>query len=163
LSQTRSICELQATAEEDSDGESHYKHLPTGPWFALLRPELTLVEAVVPEEIFGRPIEHFAHKADVRILRVLKEKRLTRYRFSVLRLSSIQEGSTSTSISSCRSRYLCGENRLTQTSVRPFTPLMYHPTTLGMEASPDSRRTELDPTGLCVCYKSACRCCAHVS
>ncbi|KAJ9096815.1 hypothetical protein QFC21_005086 [Naganishia friedmannii] len=32
---------------------------------------------------------------------------------------------------------------------RPFEPLMYHPTTLGMEASPDSRRTELEPEGLC--------------
>lgn len=34
-------------------------------------------------------------------------------------------------------------------SLRPFTPLMYSPTTLGMEASPDSRRTPLDPEGLC--------------
>lgn len=27
---------------------------------------------------------------------------------------------------------------------------MYYPTTLGMEASPDSRRSALDPEGLCV-------------
>lgn len=33
---------------------------------------------------------------------------------------------------------------------RSFESLMYHPTTLGMEASPDSRRTPLQPEGLCV-------------
>ncbi|WWC63305.1 uncharacterized protein I303_105905 [Kwoniella dejecticola CBS 10117] len=33
--------------------------------------------------------------------------------------------------------------------IKPFDDLLYHPTTLGMEASPDSRRTALDPEGLC--------------
>jgi hypothetical protein len=36
--------------------------------------------------------------------------------------------------------------------VKPFDDLMYFPTTLGMEASPDSRRTKLDPEGLCVSH-----------
>lgn len=35
-------------------------------------------------------------------------------------------------------------------STKPFDDLLYYPTTLGMEASPDSRRSALDPEGLCV-------------
>jgi hypothetical protein len=34
--------------------------------------------------------------------------------------------------------------------VKPFDDLLYATTTMGMEASPDSRRTPLDPEGLCV-------------
>ncbi len=37
--------------------------------------------------------------------------------------------------------------------LRSLDDLLYHPMTLGMEASPDSRRGELDPTGLCVSFK----------
>lgn len=37
-----------------------------------------------------------------------------------------------------------------KTSTKPFDDLLYYPTTLGMEASPDSRRSALDPEGLCV-------------
>jgi hypothetical protein len=35
-------------------------------------------------------------------------------------------------------------------SVKPFEDLLYFPTTLAMEESPDENRKELDPTGLCV-------------
>ena len=51
---------------------SHYEHLPTGPWWKLLEPQLTLIKTVVPESYLGRPLKHFAHKADV--LRLLAMK-----------------------------------------------------------------------------------------
>jgi hypothetical protein len=35
--------------------------------------------------------------------------------------------------------------------VKPFDDLLYFPTTLGMESATDSRRSKLDPEGLCVC------------
>ncbi|EAL20418.1 hypothetical protein CNBE3390 [Cryptococcus deneoformans B-3501A] len=50
----------------------HYEHLPTGPWWDLIRPHLTLIKTQVPESIYGRPLKHFAHKADV--LRLLAMK-----------------------------------------------------------------------------------------
>lgn len=34
-------------------------------------------------------------------------------------------------------------------SAKPFDDLLYAPMTMGMEASPDSRRSPFDPTGLC--------------
>jgi hypothetical protein len=34
--------------------------------------------------------------------------------------------------------------------VKPFDDLLYFPTTLGMESATDSRRSKLDPEGLCV-------------
>jgi len=51
---------------------SHYEHLPTGPWWDLLEPQLTLMRTVVPDTYLGRPLKHFAHKADV--LRLLAMK-----------------------------------------------------------------------------------------
>nr|KIR84900.1 hypothetical protein I308_04649 [Cryptococcus tetragattii IND107] len=50
----------------------HYEHLPTGPWWDLIRPHLTLIKTQVPDSIYGRPLKHFAHKADV--LRLLAMK-----------------------------------------------------------------------------------------
>jgi len=51
---------------------SHYEHLPRGPWWDEIVPHLTLIKTIVPDEIYGRPIRHFAHKADV--LRLLAMK-----------------------------------------------------------------------------------------
>ena len=51
---------------------SHYQNLPTGPWWDLLAPSLTLIETSPPETYLGRPITKFAHKADV--LRLLAMK-----------------------------------------------------------------------------------------
>ncbi|KNX49801.2 hypothetical protein CNBG_9579 [Cryptococcus deuterogattii R265] len=96
----------------------HYEHLPTGPWWDLIRPHLTLIKTQVPESIYGRPLKHFAHKADV--LRLLAMK----YSGGI---------------------YLDIDIYVT----KPFDDLLYYPTTLGMEASPDSRRSALDPEGLC--------------
>jgi hypothetical protein len=56
---------------QDAD-DSHYEHLPRGPWWDEIVPHLTLIKTVVPDEIYGRPIRHFAHKADV--LRLLAMK-----------------------------------------------------------------------------------------
>lgn len=53
-------------------GDSHYEHLPTGPWWDLILPHLTLLKTQVPDQIYGRPLTHFAHKADV--LRLLAMK-----------------------------------------------------------------------------------------
>ncbi|TXT08601.1 hypothetical protein VHUM_02729 [Vanrija humicola] len=50
----------------------HYKHLPRGPWWDLIKPHLTLVETHPPTSIFGNKIEHFAHKADLIRLWVMK-------------------------------------------------------------------------------------------
>ncbi|CAD6581388.1 MAG: hypothetical protein TREMPRED_002999 [Tremellales sp. Tagirdzhanova-0007] len=96
----------------------HYQHLPTGPWWDVLAPRLTLIKTVVPESYLGRQISHFAHQADV--LRLLAMK---------------HSGGI----------YL----DIDMFVIKPFDDLLYFPTTLGMEASPDSRRTQLEPEGLC--------------
>jgi hypothetical protein len=57
---------------DDADKSSHYQHLPTGPWWDLLAPHLTLIKTEVPDGIYGRKLSHFAHKADV--LRLLAMK-----------------------------------------------------------------------------------------
>ncbi|MCK8784713.1 hypothetical protein M0638_10000 [Roseomonas sp. NAR14] len=51
----------------------HHAHEPTGPWWELSRPHLTLVRRQAPEEIFGRPLRHVAHRADVVRLQALIE------------------------------------------------------------------------------------------
>ncbi|KAG7528492.1 hypothetical protein FFLO_06115 [Filobasidium floriforme] len=43
----------------------HHFNTPTGPWFDLLRPHLTLVPARVPTKIFGNELRHFAHRSDI--------------------------------------------------------------------------------------------------
>nr|XP_019044696.1 hypothetical protein I302_06609 [Kwoniella bestiolae CBS 10118]OCF23626.1 hypothetical protein I302_06609 [Kwoniella bestiolae CBS 10118] len=96
----------------------HYKHLPHGPWWDLISPHLTLISTQVPDQIYGRPLSHFAHKADV--LRLLAMK----YSGGI---------------------YLDIDIYV----IKSFDDLLYFPTTLGMEASPDSRRSALDPEGLC--------------
>nr|ODN89058.1 hypothetical protein L203_02469 [Cryptococcus depauperatus CBS 7841] len=96
----------------------HYEHLPIGPWWELIRPHLTLIKTQVPESTYGRPLEHFAHKADVLRLLIMK------YAGGI---------------------YLDVDVFV----IKPFDDLLYFPTTIGMEASPDSRRHALDPEGLC--------------
>ncbi len=43
----------------------HYQYEPTGEWWSKAKPYLTLSKVEAPTEIFGNPITHFAHKADV--------------------------------------------------------------------------------------------------
>ncbi|CED82241.1 Glycosyltransferase, DXD sugar-binding motif [Phaffia rhodozyma] len=50
----------------------HYKYKPRGPFWDLLEPHLTLLETPAPDEIYGRKLEHFAHKSDVIRLQALQ-------------------------------------------------------------------------------------------
>jgi hypothetical protein len=43
----------------------YVEHEPEGPWWELTRPLLDVVRVTAPREVFGRPISHFAHRADV--------------------------------------------------------------------------------------------------
>lgn len=38
---------------------------PSGPWWELTKPLVNLVEVKAPSQIFGNPLTHYAHKADV--------------------------------------------------------------------------------------------------
>lgn len=46
---------------------------PSGPFWDVARPHVTLAPVAAPSEIFGRPITHFAHAADVLRLQILLE------------------------------------------------------------------------------------------
>jgi hypothetical protein len=43
----------------------YYQYEPSGPWWDLTKPLVTLVPIVAPTEVFGRPLLHPAHQADV--------------------------------------------------------------------------------------------------
>ncbi|WP_198669012.1 glycosyltransferase family 32 protein [Elioraea thermophila] len=47
---------------------------PTGPWWRLTRPLVEVVKTEAPTEIFGVPLRHYAHRADVLRLQVLLEQ-----------------------------------------------------------------------------------------
>jgi len=49
----------------------HCEYEPTGPWWELTRPLVTLNKIVAPCEIFGNPLRHVAHRADVVRLEML--------------------------------------------------------------------------------------------
>jgi hypothetical protein len=49
------------------------EHEPTGPWWALTRDLVTLVQITAPREIFGNPLLHVAHRSDVVRLQKLIE------------------------------------------------------------------------------------------
>lgn len=51
----------------------HYHYMPTGEWFDLIRPLLTLRQVDIPTKIFGNRVDHYAHRADVVRLEALKE------------------------------------------------------------------------------------------
>jgi len=51
----------------------HCEYEPSGPWWELIKPLVTLNKVKLPEEIFGNPIVHMAHQADVIRLQVLTE------------------------------------------------------------------------------------------
>jgi hypothetical protein len=52
----------------------HYCYEPAGYWWEKIKPELTLNQVVLPDRIFGNRLHHFAHKADVLRLEVLREQ-----------------------------------------------------------------------------------------
>jgi len=51
----------------------YYEFEPSGPWWEMSRELLTPVKIEAPREIFGRPLAHIAHRADVVRLRKLIE------------------------------------------------------------------------------------------
>ncbi|KAK9679281.1 hypothetical protein K7432_016336 [Basidiobolus ranarum] len=51
----------------------HYHHLPVGANFERARPMLTLHKVPMVQNVFDRPVQHYAHKADVVRLQVLEE------------------------------------------------------------------------------------------
>lgn len=52
----------------------YYKYKPTGEWFEKIENEIELVQVEPPESIFGRPLKHIAHKADIIRLQALIEE-----------------------------------------------------------------------------------------
>ncbi|EIW68160.1 hypothetical protein TREMEDRAFT_32459 [Tremella mesenterica DSM 1558] len=50
----------------------HYINLPTGPWWDLISPHLTLTPTIVPYSVFGNELNHFAHQADILRLMIMK-------------------------------------------------------------------------------------------
>lgn len=52
----------------------YFQNEPSGPWWDLTKPLVDLRPVVAPDEIFGRPLVHYAHKADViRLEQLYKE------------------------------------------------------------------------------------------
>lgn len=51
----------------------HYQYEPEGHWWQKAKPLLTLNKITAPTEIFGNPLCHVAHQADIVRLRMLKE------------------------------------------------------------------------------------------
>lgn len=52
----------------------HYQNVPTGVWWELTRPHVTLNRVEAPREIFGNPLLHPAHRSDVLRLRTLLQE-----------------------------------------------------------------------------------------
>lgn len=51
----------------------HYQYEPEGEWFEKARPYLTLQKIEAPTEIFGNPLVHVAHQADIVRLQALRD------------------------------------------------------------------------------------------
>jgi hypothetical protein len=51
----------------------YYEYEPTGPWWSRLRHIVDPIRITAPREIFGRPLAHPAHRADITRLRALIE------------------------------------------------------------------------------------------
>ena len=52
----------------------YYKHKPYGEWWDRVQDYITPVEIEPPTEIFGNPVNHFAHQADIIRLQLLIEE-----------------------------------------------------------------------------------------
>jgi len=51
----------------------YYEFEPSGPWWDLTKPLLKPIQIVAPQEIFGNPLLHFSHRADIVRLSKLME------------------------------------------------------------------------------------------
>jgi len=63
----RSAIELN----HDCQVNVYYKYSPSGPYWELIKPHVNEVLVEPPDNIFGNPITHFAHKADILRLEIL--------------------------------------------------------------------------------------------
>ena len=52
----------------------YYHHEPSGKYWDAVKRDVELVQVDLPTEVFGNPVEHFAHKADVLRMRILLEQ-----------------------------------------------------------------------------------------
>ena len=52
----------------------HCEYEPSGPWWQLTRPLLTVERRPAPREIFGRPLLHVAHRADALRVQTLLQR-----------------------------------------------------------------------------------------
>ncbi|KZT51932.1 glycosyltransferase family 32 protein [Calocera cornea HHB12733] len=93
---------------------------PHGPWWDLLAPYVTLSPITPPEEVFGIPVIHYAHKADVVRMQVM------------LQLGGV---------------YLDQDTFVIRSF--DDAGLFTEPTVLGMEADPYAEKMEWEPGGLC--------------
>jgi hypothetical protein len=60
------VCVKSAVEKIKPDVVSFYlENEPTGPWWELTKPLVDIVRVKPPNEIFGNPVTHYAHKADV--------------------------------------------------------------------------------------------------
>jgi hypothetical protein len=60
------VCIRSAIEKIQPDAVSFYlQNEPSGPWWDLTKPLVDIVKVAAPTEIFGRPVNHYAHKADV--------------------------------------------------------------------------------------------------
>jgi hypothetical protein len=69
----------------------HHHHRPSGPWWERAAPLLALRQIELPREIFGRPLEHAAHRADVVRLKSLLAEGGIYLDMDVLALRSFDE------------------------------------------------------------------------
>lgn len=69
------VCVLSAIERlRPTESYIYYEYEPSGPWWECSRKLLTPVQVSAPREIFGRKLEHVAHRADVLRLQMLIEK-----------------------------------------------------------------------------------------
>ena len=52
----------------------YYHYEPSGRYWDAIKGEVELIRVELPTEVFGNPVEHFAHKADVLRMRILLEQ-----------------------------------------------------------------------------------------
>jgi hypothetical protein len=69
------VCTMSAVERLKPDRvRFYYEFEPSGPWWAQTKPYVECVKVTAPREVFGNPLLHPAHRADVLRLQVLIEQ-----------------------------------------------------------------------------------------
>lgn len=69
------LCVQSAVAvNRPRDVVFHVAHEPRGEWWEAIRPAITVNRVAPPTTVFGRRVEHFAHRADVLRLQILRSE-----------------------------------------------------------------------------------------